>query len=509
MKCPLISNFDICTEVLSYIGDPKDLQCWNTVCSYAHTISKLCHVNISICRRQLSWVALSEWLCRYPRIASVEIHMSNCSYDLLKCLVESIKMSPSPHRITLSMTKCFAIKEDASMALDACKKVALCDLVFTTTIIQPTQLAQLKVLILSNCTFHISTLSMLWRHFPEHLTLIGLGGSHGVTTFETEESSPCLRSNLVIETTFLPKQDKDFLTALFPSSYHMDLTTDSLGYIETCFNIGGISNDRHLRSALLSCSNSQNQTPLHLACWCSQSDRIRWLVKQGARADLKDTRGSTPLHRASVPYGRRYNTCHDSDTAESVRCLIEALPAMCFVRNHQLEAPLYTAALTGNHIVLSEMIRCIQNTKMPIRNDSFGLLSVAESTVIDHAKCTGKCCVLSQSTSDDIDAHCSDDRGFSLLHAAVMNGSFKCCEILLQSKISCPNRQNQYGSTPLHLAYRHKSNEIVNLLISNGGLLDIEDDVGNTPEQYKTHGINSRSKKSNHKQSKKHKGNRR
>jgi hypothetical protein len=71
----------------------------------------------------------------------------------------------------------------------------------------------------------------------------------------------------------------------------------------------------------------------------------------------------------------------------------------------------------------------------------------------------------------------------SNLHIAVKNNSIKMVKYFLDKKIS-PNEVNQDGQTPLHFALKKGNKEIIDLLIKNGGDLNIKDNKGKKPFDY-------------------------
>jgi ankyrin repeat protein len=71
----------------------------------------------------------------------------------------------------------------------------------------------------------------------------------------------------------------------------------------------------------------------------------------------------------------------------------------------------------------------------------------------------------------------------SNLHIAVKNNSIKMVKYFLDKKIS-PNEVNQDGQTPLHFALKKGNKEIIDLLIKNGGDLNIKDNKEKKPFDY-------------------------
>ena len=71
----------------------------------------------------------------------------------------------------------------------------------------------------------------------------------------------------------------------------------------------------------------------------------------------------------------------------------------------------------------------------------------------------------------------------SNLHIAVKNNSIKLVKYFLDKKIS-PNEVNKKGQTPLHFALKQGNKDIIDLLIKNGGDINIRDNKGKKPFDY-------------------------
>ena len=141
--------------------------------------------------------------------------------------------------------------------------------------------------------------------------------------------------------------------------------------------------------------------------------------------------------------------------------------ADCFVRNQHYETPLYLAALGGNGPILYTMLSFLINT------------SKSKISEADYLR---------------IDEMCSDIKEFSPLHAAILSRSKYCIQLLLLAGCS-PNKQNAYGSTAMHLAYRSNDSEIIAMIKDAGGKIDIKDNSGDVPTNYSPIALKERQKK--------------
>jgi DNA-binding transcriptional ArsR family regulator len=75
------------------------------------------------------------------------------------------------------------------------------------------------------------------------------------------------------------------------------------------------------------------------------------------------------------------------------------------------------------------------------------------------------------------------------LHIAVKSNSYKFVKYFLDKKIS-PNEVNKFGQTPLHFAFKKGNKVIIDLLIKNGGDLNIKDNKGKKPIDYGSREVN-------------------
>jgi ankyrin repeat protein len=69
--------------------------------------------------------------------------------------------------------------------------------------------------------------------------------------------------------------------------------------------------------------------------------------------------------------------------------------------------------------------------------------------------------------SDSFDVNQKNSTGHTLLHAVVINGNYDSVLYCLK-KGADVNARNNKQQTPLHLAYMHGDQEIINLLESQG-----------------------------------------
>ena len=163
----------------------------------------------------------------------------------------------------------------------------------------------LEVAILSNASFSQGSANRVWKSLHGNLKFLGIGGSYGINcateTLDLAEPPSTFPSKshpqqLVVETTFVDDADLAALSSAFPGARFVDLCRDSIDSLEDALYTSGVNGT--MRSALSTCHDSRNRTPLHIACHTGDVRRASWLLRHmRARYDLKDNKGATPLHR--------------------------------------------------------------------------------------------------------------------------------------------------------------------------------------------------------------------
>ena len=489
------------------------------------------------------WDSVCLWLLKFKRLIFLDISSTNCKTLTIKNILDNINSSTTRCLTSISISKCFGINDDVIHNMFGYQNVALCDANIKKQI-PFTFFNNLRILIFSNNSFQDGTMKELFDNFPTTLTCLALGGCKRMrncfnsTILEDEETVKvvCERSNLVIEVTFLGLETQEYIQKLFPYATLMNLETDDVKTLDASLEKMKLEESQMSR-ALVSCNNSFNSTPLHIACRLGDVERCEWLLSRYGRTDLKDYKGCTPLHRAVessqlIKLERTMNEVEkemqeldngleETDTKETeignnekeAKCEAEvnlttmsyhspvnsaavfcdeSLPCVpyppvddlrhgawccasscllagadCFVRNQHYETPLYLAALGGNDIILYTMLSFLRNT------------SKTDTSQPDYLQ---------------LDALCSDIKEFSPLQAAILSRSTYCIRLLLLAGCS-PNKQNTFGSTAMHLAYRSDDADIIAIIKDAGGRLDIKDNSGDLPSQYSPEARKARKKK--------------
>jgi ankyrin repeat protein len=528
-------------EVFSFFWDDSSLAELLLLSKRARAvIQNFTRVGVRVRRYQVQgWPLMASWLNNMKMLSYLEIGSTNCNSRDISSIIQACKDPKRGKRPDLSISKCFALTDSFVSEVENFKHIALCDVDLNQEI-PLSFFIDLKTLILSNCTFDYGSLQNLFDNFPRQLTFVAFGGSRNLAlSYDPlkaialgKEPAVCDREDLCIEVTFLEANNLDFVKNMFPRATIMNLKNDSVDKLAAVQHRFKLNRNRSaVVRALASCHDKDNlgSTPLHIACRKGDAERCRWLLSLNCRVDLKDYKGCIPLHRAmpTAPIlsleplvnniqnriaSENNNTMTDvtpesrnkpfiisstfsKDTTlqrshvEEI-CDNESLPqpkfpspgtfwhgtwqcavlclqagADCFAKNQNLHTPIHVAAERANDVVLSSIISHLRRWK-------------GEGDLL-------------------IDEKSSDVKGFTPLHTAILSQSLSCVRIMIAAGC-CPNRQNSYGSTAMHLAYRSGIEEIIAEVKESGGSLEIKDFSGDLPESYSPQARKKVSKKSKH-----------
>lgn len=282
--------------VFGYLSNIDDIAALRSVC---RDLKRACSWSSPICEihdQDIASVVRWVTLC-IPMFSGLIVRSSNSMKTT--SLQEFLS---SKKGLTLSISKCFRVDESAWKLTKNCRFAALTDLTFSNESLDMSSSRDLEVMILTNSSFTNTTSQLLWKSLSDRIGFLGLGGSKIVTPTSNENPDVTVgtvdvnTTNLTIETTFLSETDMSTLRAVFSNANFVDLVKDPLPRLEEALMRADVN--ATMREALSMCSDGHNRTPLHLACVAGDLARARWLLEHlHARMDLKDAKGSTPLHR--------------------------------------------------------------------------------------------------------------------------------------------------------------------------------------------------------------------
>lgn len=271
---------------------------------------------------------------------------------------------------------------------------------------------------------------------------------------------------------------------------------------------------------------------LHLACYVGSSDTVKLLLDAGAKINVRDRLGLTPLHRCcrnnqdevlKVLLGHDeldvnarskdgttpLHVCAANNAFECAELFISKVSSID-ARDNRGATPLHHAAYNGHNDLLQLLIKygadvnAVDNEKRtPLHFAAFiddtkaiGTLFAA-GAYIDAADSrmmtplhlgAGKGHYLAVSALIECNARINeiDEWGNTPLHWAAFFGHEDVINELLVTEVSLVNAPNMVGLTPLHFAVISKdSKTVVNMLLrqkSHIGLnLDAKDMYGRTP----------------------------
>lgn len=474
-------QFDCWCSIVSFLCNFNDLSNVMTTCTQLRLCALYCNPRLLI--NKLSQDT-GKWLLNFSNIYSIDFYNQDIKHQELHSFLKLFPFG-SKNIQSISLSKIYSIKPDTlHQLMEQCSQFSIGDNELSVCIPRES-LSHLRIICFTNCIIDHSALSSLYTSLPNCTEFLSFGGSifKSSTDSIVEDyqsiSIPCTKHRqIVIECTFLNSKDISFMSKIFKNSIIIDLVHDSISCLENIFH-----SKRLLSSALLpsvfSCHNALNMTPLHLACMDGDFTRTKWLLFRGARLDLKDHKGHTPLHRAckyppakhllsSPPatntkeysgdmdininnINKKENTLISEDQQKrqnrnNCAILLIANGADVTLKNHSFETPAYVAAGCGNSFVLKSLLMRAKE------------LHATKETFLD-------------------------DKKFTLLHAAVMSNSMECCQVLADEGFS-PNTPNAYGTTPTHLAYRYGNEEIKSFLQQHGGDISVRDAYGDDANDY-------------------------
>uniref|UniRef100_A0A7M4EDW6 Ankyrin 1 n=1 Tax=Crocodylus porosus TaxID=8502 RepID=A0A7M4EDW6_CROPO len=263
--------------------------------------------------------------------------------------------------------------------------------------------------------------------------------------------------------------------------------------------MGDLSNlEKMLKENDINAVNASYETLLHIAAANGQIAVMEYLIKKGAKLEVKDSQGKTPLHRAA-------EKGHD----DAVKVLLQA-GAYIYSLDEAAKTPLHLAAQNHHsHIlnrILKEEAKRYRNqhsflhmaalkddsslAQMILKNASIDshIIDVAFNTLVDKGTDINvynemgytpllMACELGKTESAEVLL----EKGASLkekmpnsdtaLHLAVQAGAVSITSQLLSKGMNA-NIASQGDQTPLHIAAFHNKEALVDILINAGAKIN-------------------------------------
>ena len=322
-------------------------------------------------------------------------------------------------------------------------------------------LGALSILALTDCCVGGARLLSLLPELTQLRALL-LGGAMLVGDLgpHLAENSPNAVAPLacltLIELTFQPAEVRAALLERAPPECHvLDLCApgaarvrEGVAALRACVlgtglqsGVGAAAADAAV-AAVAGCrlGGGRGRSALHHAAAEGDAEAAAALLELGAPLNLKDEKGYTPLLRAVW-----------SGSAPVTEALLATGGCDLALCNHQLESPLYVAALRG------------------------------------HAECLALLCEAARRPADHdaADAPAWHDGfkwhdGYTPVHAAVISHSAQCVTLLVDAGFP-PDARNRFLQTPLHLAARLGDASATALLIGARADVTKQDERRHTP----------------------------
>ncbi|KAK7495362.1 hypothetical protein BaRGS_00013301 [Batillaria attramentaria] len=234
-----------------------------------------------------------------------------------------------------------------------------------------------------------------------------------------------------------------------------------------------ILNELLFRGADIHSEDNRKWTPLHTASFTGAFDAVKLLLQKGAQFEKKTKDGSTPLHLA----------CRAETKHASIR-----FPSIHVLSDSSVE---YTSvSADGTHVTTPSGSGTVSTTDQ--KPAEKGITRAEEINDDESTDRKGKEkrnistnqheAVVKRLLSVNCNVNARDGRKRTPLHVASSSGNAAILKLLLEAKANVEAR-DRVGRTPLHLASQTDEVSVVKQLLEAGADIDATEDNGRTPPQ--------------------------
>ncbi len=251
---------------------------------------------------------------------------------------------------------------------------------------------------------------------------------------------------------------KQKLDSIKRTQLHWAAACNQLSAVKELLQLPDSVDGSDARSRLLSATDINELTPLHIAARYGHFDIVSALLAAGANFDAVDYQGITPLCNAA-----------EEGHAVVVRYLIAA--GADFNTAVDSQTPLYRAARKGHVAVIRELIAVGAEFNTPQREGQTPLYIAAQE---------GQAGVVRVLIAAGANVSTACDNGQTPLYIAALNGRADVVKALVQAGVDF-NTAGSKGQTLVHIAAEEGYADVVRALSEAGANVNTAADKGQTP----------------------------
>ncbi|RDD43955.1 Transient receptor potential cation channel subfamily A member 1 [Trichoplax sp. H2] len=212
---------------------------------------------------------------------------------------------------------------------------------------------------------------------------------------------------------------------------------------------------------LLSCEDNEKQLPFHRAAQGGHIKAMKICLENGTNINSTQNDGRTALHITAA-----------NGYYEATKLLLDK-GASVNINNYQYRIPFFLASLYG-HLPIMELL--------VDAGSEIDTVDYTKKTPLMCAAAKGHIAVIDYLLQHNADISSVDEVQRTCLHLAVQNGHLQLIQHLIRiSAGKFLNSADNFEKTPLHYAVENGNHQIVEILVSNGAIVDCHDDDDNIP----------------------------